>query len=112
MRFAIIAALVAVASGQACDVSKLTFSYYTDAKCTTVDADRTKRWGKVPNDVKRILDGKCHGNIKSSSTDTGFDIKMFKQNGCKGGVARDFVTKWDGCTLSPQGKSYTKITYK
>ena len=119
MKYAAIAALIAVVSAAAEDngcKKGMKTTFYTDKKCTTVDAD-TEAVEFTKDQMKAsAFDGKCNkangSSTKVKCTSEGIETSVYKDvEDCSGeGVA--VAVKWTNCYSSGTGddKKYFQLT--
>ena len=108
MKFATIAVIaIAATTAEATCGKKSTMTFYTDAKCKTVDTkkkavdfDYTK---DVSVDKCSVVGGKT--SLKTTCDTAGLTLSSFTDKACKKGVKKA-VYKWGTCVEVTKGKLY------
>ena len=114
MKLLIITAMILSALGQKCDVDSIRAKFYFDDKCTRLDAERTKREGKTPDEIKFLVTGSCVNWAKEKSSfkftcmPKEYRAARWNGNNCQGKPAEHFEMKWEVCTKLPDS-GYSKI---
>ena len=115
MKFAFYAALVAVASAGACN-DTLQAKFFSDDKCSKLNADLTGKHGKPPKEMLKFMDGNCHKSgpqsMKITCGPKAMNMKMWKNDKCAGNPAQADSVPFDTCMPGgPQG-TYVSIHHK
>ena len=81
--------LVSTTVAQKCDPKSLSAEFYTDDKCATLDAKKTKLYGKIAKGQEKYLTGECVQGTKATAKltcpDTEYTAKVWRDEGaCEG----------------------------
>ena len=120
MKFAsiIFASLIATVMTATCDPTKISYKYYTDDKCATLNKEATKTYGKPSKEQYALYEPGCHFEPKYEISYTldceakGLLQSVYKGKQCKTPMEKFGKTlyKWGKCQNVSGSNVYMVVT--